>query len=113
MSALAPGQYSPEKHLMAFEDSPKYSFGLKTQLEKPSDTPAPGTYKMERSNTIILYDSSPSFTFGTRPDIDHSNTNPGKHFFVFFYPSSLRHADEVRGEGVQWEGRDWKHYFTL
>lgn len=64
--------------MTALEGTPKYSFGMKTQVEKPNDTPAPGTYKIERSNTIILYDRSPTYTFGTRPIIDHSNTNPGK-----------------------------------
>lgn len=38
---LAPGDYSPEKTKL--DNTPQYSFGLKTNLEKPSDTP--GTIK--------------------------------------------------------------------
>lgn len=33
----APGAYSPEK--MKLDTTPKYSFGLRTSLDKPSDTP--------------------------------------------------------------------------
>jgi hypothetical protein len=36
----APGDYNPEKSEKVVHDtSPKYTFGLKTQAEKPSQTP--------------------------------------------------------------------------
>lgn len=36
----APGDYDPEKSAATLLDSaPKYTFGLKTQVYKPSDTP--------------------------------------------------------------------------
>lgn len=36
----APGDYSPEKSDRALNDcSPKYTFGVKTQTDKPSNTP--------------------------------------------------------------------------
>jgi hypothetical protein len=36
----APGDYNPEKSEKAVHDnSPKYTFGHKTQVEKPSQTP--------------------------------------------------------------------------
>jgi hypothetical protein len=36
----APGDYKPEKAVKVVHDSsPKYTFGLKTQVEKPSQTP--------------------------------------------------------------------------
>lgn len=34
---LAPGTYSPEK--VKLDATPRYSFGLRTPLDKPSDTP--------------------------------------------------------------------------
>ncbi|XP_063237800.1 ciliary microtubule associated protein 1A-like isoform X2 [Bacillus rossius redtenbacheri] len=40
----APGDYSPEK--LVLDHSPKYTFGLKTQLDKPSTTPAPNVYNI-------------------------------------------------------------------
>lgn len=37
---IAPGDYTPEKSATSLLDtSPKYSFGMKTQVAKPSDTP--------------------------------------------------------------------------
>jgi hypothetical protein len=36
----APGDYNPEKsEKVVHDNSPKYTFGLKTQVEKPSQTP--------------------------------------------------------------------------
>lgn len=36
----APGDYSPEKSEKVMHDnSPKYTFGLKTQVDKPNATP--------------------------------------------------------------------------
>lgn len=36
----APGDYNPEKATnVILDNSPKYTFGLKTQTEKPSSTP--------------------------------------------------------------------------
>lgn len=36
----APGDYNPEKATnVLLDNSPKYTFGLKTQVEKPSTTP--------------------------------------------------------------------------
>ena len=36
----APGDYNPEKsEKVVHDNSPKYTFGLKTQVEKPSETP--------------------------------------------------------------------------
>lgn len=61
---------------------------MKTQVEKPSDTPAPGTYKIERSNTIILYDRSPKYTFGMRPDTDKPSDTPGKYPLIPFVAES-------------------------
>jgi len=35
----APGTYSPEKNVDALSDTPKYSFGLKPDLNKPNNVP--------------------------------------------------------------------------
>jgi hypothetical protein len=36
----APGDYNPEKsEKVVHDNAPKYTFGLKTQVEKPSQTP--------------------------------------------------------------------------
>lgn len=35
----APGDYNPEKSASKMDNSPKYTFGLKTQVGKPVDTP--------------------------------------------------------------------------
>lgn len=37
MKFSAPGAYSPEK--VKLDTMPKYSFGLRTSVDKPSDTP--------------------------------------------------------------------------
>lgn len=39
MSDSAPGEYSPEKSDNLIHQTPKYSFGVKTQPPKPMDTP--------------------------------------------------------------------------
>ena len=37
---VAPGEYSPEKSAaVLLDNSPKYTFGMKSQIEKPSTTP--------------------------------------------------------------------------
>lgn len=36
---IAPGEYSPEKTVTALDGSPSYTFGLKVNHQKPSDTP--------------------------------------------------------------------------
>lgn len=36
---LAPGAYCPEKAMTVLDNAPKYTFGLKTNHGKPSDTP--------------------------------------------------------------------------
>lgn len=37
---LAPGHYAPEKSAkLLLDNAPKYTFGIKSQLEKPADTP--------------------------------------------------------------------------
>lgn len=36
---LAPGDYDPDKAERIFDNAPKYSFGLKTNVGKPLDTP--------------------------------------------------------------------------
>lgn len=79
--------YAPERNLTALDSTPKYSFGMKTQVEKPNDTPAPDTYKIERSNTIILYHRSPKYTFGIRPEINKPNDTPGT--ILLFGPLTL------------------------
>lgn len=43
----APGDYNPEKSERSTHDtSPKYTFGIKTQTEKPNQTPAPNVYNI-------------------------------------------------------------------
>lgn len=42
-------------------------------LEKPSNTPAPGAYKPEQCKL----DHPPAYTFGVRPNIDHIDNIPG------------------------------------
>lgn len=37
MYVIAPGTYNPEK--INLDNSPKYSFGLKTDLKKPNEVP--------------------------------------------------------------------------
>ena len=74
--------YCPERNICALDGAPKYSFGVKSQIEKPNDTPAPDAYKIERSNTIILYHRSPKYTFGIRPADERPNDTPGMTLFI-------------------------------
>ena len=39
---LAPGDYAPEKSTRILDCTPQYTFGMRTQIEKPLDTP--GSY---------------------------------------------------------------------
>lgn len=43
---LAPGEYCPEKSIAVLDAAPKYTFGFRTNHEKPSDNPG---------KTIIYY----------------------------------------------------------
>lgn len=36
---IAPGDYCPEKAITALDSTPKYTFGFKTNVEKPFETP--------------------------------------------------------------------------
>ena len=42
LSFLAPGHYTPEKSVKALDSTPQYTFGMRTQVEKPADTPGIG-----------------------------------------------------------------------
>lgn len=35
----APGDYDPEKSSALLDNAPKYTFGMRTQVYKPNDTP--------------------------------------------------------------------------
>ncbi len=63
----APGAYNP--HLP--EHLPAYSFGLKTPLEKPSDTPAPNAYKPDKLT------HAPNYSFGLKTPIEKPSDTPG------------------------------------
>ncbi|CAH0560735.1 unnamed protein product [Brassicogethes aeneus] len=72
----APGDYNPDKAEKVIHDnSPKYTFGLKTNLEKPLDTPAPNAYSpFQRS-------SSKRYSFGIRTSIRKHNDTPAPNFY--------------------------------
>jgi len=83
----------------ALKDTPKYSFGIKTQPEKPINTPgersliyfvssfsyfinsqiAPGTYSPEKCSET--YDSTPKYSFGLKPQLEKPSNTPG----IFFW----------------------------
>ncbi len=103
----APGAYAPEKSAsVLLDNSPKYTFGMRTQAEKPVDTPgrrlssnsktkkikiknvlmstkinfffkAPGDYAPEKSTGALL-DNSPKYTFGMRTHIEKPVETPGR-----------------------------------
>ena len=67
ISLSAPGAYNP--HLL--EHLPAYSFGLKTPLDKPSDTPAPNAYKPDKPA------HAPNYSFGLKTPIEKPSDTPG------------------------------------
>lgn len=64
----APGTYDPQlpEHLPAF------SFGLKTALEKPFDTPAPNAYNPDKPV------HAPEYSFGLKTQLEKPNDTPGR-----------------------------------
>lgn len=52
----APGDYTPEKSDVMLHSSPMYTFGLKTQLEKPNETPGKNeNVQIRRIRFVIFY----------------------------------------------------------
>jgi len=67
------------------DTTPKYTFGLKTQLEKPNDVPAPNAYATEKVLTAL--DSTPKYTFGSRTQVEKPADTPGIKKFNFLLMS--------------------------
>lgn len=83
----APGDYNPEKsEKVIHEHSPQYTFGLKTQLDKPNPNPAPNVYNIP---TVLgaaregHFKAAPSFSISGRtkefPDGRLLNPGPGAY----------------------------------
>jgi Sperm-tail PG-rich repeat len=72
LHSIAPGAYSPEK---SGESTPKYTFGLKTQVGKPTNYPAPGAYSPEKSVDALT--DTPKYTFGLKTNLEKPSTTPG------------------------------------
>jgi len=102
---LAPGAYNPEKP----EHTPNYSFGLKTPIGKPSDTPGKIPLNMEKNSSKIFLElnykltsflapgaynpdlpvHSPAYAFGLRTPIGKPSDTPGKLFENALYKVSV------------------------
>lgn len=66
----APGAYE----IKETDHAQAYSFGIKTDLTKASDTPAPNAYKAP------TMDSHVSYSFGVKPQESQSFSSPGTCF---------------------------------
>lgn len=76
----APGAYDPQKSdKVLLDNAPKYSFGLKTQMEKPIDTPAPGTYDPDKSDKIL--DNAPKYSFGLKTQVEKLLDTPAPNVY--------------------------------
>lgn len=53
------------------DHTPSYSFGIKTDLTKTNDTPAPNAYKASPLENHV------SYSFGIKPDEAQSFSSPG------------------------------------
>ena len=62
------------------EHLPAYSFGLKTQVEKPSDTPAPNAYKPDKPA------HAPEYSFGVKTAVEKPSATPGEFAAALLYP---------------------------
>jgi len=56
-NGLAPGHYAPEKSVKALGYAPEYTFGTRTQIEKPADTPGKFSYNFSKVMKMILKNS--------------------------------------------------------
>lgn len=83
----APGDYNPEKaEKVIHEHSPQYTFGLKTQVEKPNPNPAPNVYNIPTVMGAAKeghFKAAPSFSISGRtkefPDGRLLNPGPGAY----------------------------------
>ncbi|CAH0560738.1 unnamed protein product [Brassicogethes aeneus] len=83
----APGDYNPDKAEKVIHDnSPKYTFGLKTNLEKPLDTPGPNVYQIP---SVVC---APAYTISGRnkEPIDERVKNPGPGQYNNVDPESYK-----------------------
>lgn len=64
---------------MVLDNAPKYTFGLKTNLDKPSNTPAPGDYCPEKA----MVDNAPKYTFGLKTNLEKPSNTPGTRWVPF------------------------------
>jgi hypothetical protein len=74
---LAPNVYNvPTADNVMHENSPKYSFGNKVQLEKPLETPAPNVYNIPPA---VGDKKAPAYTISGRnkEPVDERVKNPG------------------------------------
>lgn len=62
---------------MKLNKTPQYSFGLKTNISKPNNTPAPGAYNTEKAF------NSPQYSFGLKTNIEKPNGVPGLFLYTF------------------------------
>lgn len=76
MIFLAPCAYEPER--INFEQSPSYSFGVKSVHDKPNTNPAPGAYEPEKVNL----NHTPAYTFGSRFVQDKRSDTPGNNLLL-------------------------------
>ncbi|GBN05956.1 Outer dense fiber protein 3, partial [Araneus ventricosus] len=61
----APGYYDVDRTLQnVLDTSPRFSFGGKPKAPKIEETPAPGAYSPEKSETAL--NAAPSYTFGSK-----------------------------------------------
>jgi len=83
----APGDYNPEKaEKVIHEHSPQYTFGLKTQVDKPNPNPAPNVYNIPTVMGAAKeghFKAAPSFSISGRtkefPDGRLLNPGPGAY----------------------------------
>jgi len=59
----------------ALTDTPRYTFGLRPDINKPNNVPAPGTYSPEKN--VDSMTDTPRYTFGLKPDLNKPNNVPG------------------------------------
>jgi predicted nucleotide-binding protein len=71
----APNVYNVENADVIFDNSPKYSFRPKTNVEKPSDIPGPNAYHVEKAD--VIFDNSPKYSFRPKVNVEKPSDVPG------------------------------------
>ncbi|CAG5055926.1 unnamed protein product [Parnassius apollo] len=76
----APNAYAPENFLSTHESSPKFTMGGKGHSPKVDYVPAPNSYSLDKVDKL-LYDSTPAYTFRSKPSADKPNDTPGPNVY--------------------------------